>query len=468
MKKYILLTLVLLAVIIFGCRPRAGYYYIESNKTLEMPSERSYEFIPTKAIGKETITKGTDKFIDKTNFEVIDSTLAGVKSISISKGGVRVTVAHASFNFLKDKYGLYDGIRHPLWDTYWPILHLLDGAPASYTIDNNQIYQAYSVIPFIPCIMEMYRTNNNKILLDNFNRAFAEGRVQPPNQHDKRTTQEIKSMMEGYMGQPYCSLYYKNNIVFFVKVENLGTEKIKLWPIRESVVIDNTNSQYNALDKGNVKEILSKWESKLNAIPQGKNNPQIGLHLCKKAADKQPDQGSTVYEKGMMVFAVDAQMPGAIAGIKVGDILTEIDRAPNEIPASAAKRLISSFKDKEKINMMTQLDSEEDITKLLSTKVPSDKINVTLLRNGQVIKKSLKLMSADDLPRPNVIRLLGGGNVYPSVVYDGFLVFDTAAMLNNYQTGSTIKLIIPLIGTRFDAADLPVRSYEYEFEFKLE
>ncbi len=77
-------------------------------------------------------------------------------------------------------------------------------------------------------------------------------------------------------------------------------------------------------------------------------------------------------------------------------------------------------------------------------------------------------MSADDLPRPPVIKLLDGGNVYPSVVYDGFLVFDTLAMLNNYKEGSTIKLIIPLIGTSFDAADLPVRSYEYEFEFKMD
>lgn len=453
-----------------SCRPRAGYYYIESNKMLEMPSEKSYEFIPTKAIGKETITRGTDKFIDKTNFEVINSTLSGVKSISISKGGVRVTVAHASFNFLKDKYGLYDGIKHPLWNTYWPTLHLLDGAPASYTVDNIQIYQPYIVIPFNPCIMEMYRTNNNKILLDDFNRAFAEGRIQPPYQTDKRTTQEIKSMMEGVIGQPFCSFYYKSNIVFYIKVENLGTEKIRLWPIRESVVVDNTNSQYNALDKGNVieKEILSKWDSKLNTIPRGKNNPQIGLHLCKKPVDKQPYQGYTVYEKGMMVFAVDAKMPGAIAGIKVGDILTEIDRTPDKIPASGMQRLFLNFKEKKDVNMMTQLDSEEDITKLLSTKVPGDNINVTLLRNGQVIKKSLKLMSADDFPRPPDIRLLGGGNVYPSVIYDGFLVFDTAAMLNNYQKGSTIKLIVPLIGTRFDAADLPVRSYEYEFEFKLE
>ena len=471
MKKNIFLSLViLLAVIMSGCGGRGGYYYIESNKMLKMPDEIIYEFIPIKAIGKETITKGTDKFIDKTNFEIITKNLGDLKSISISKGGVRVTVAHASFNFLKDKYGLYDGIKHPLSERSWPLLHLWDGGPAYYTIDNNEIYQPYSVIPFNPCVMEMYRTNNNKTLLDDFNRAFAEGRIQPPYPSDGRTTQEIKSSMEGVIGQPYCSFYYKSNIVFYVKVENLGAEKIRLWPIRESVVVDNTNSQFNALDNVIVKEkqILSKWESKRKTIPKGNNNPQLGLHLCKKPADKQPDPGYTVYEQGLMVFAVDAQMPGANAGIKVGDIFREIDRAPNEIPASAAKRFFSSFKNKEDISMMTQIASEEDITRLLSTKVPGDTINVTLLRNGQMIKKSLKLMSADDLPRPPDIRLLGGGNVYPDVIYDGYLVFDTAAMLNNYQKGSTIKLIIPLIGTRFDAADLPVRSYEYEFEFKLE
>lgn len=345
MKKSIITSSALLvAVIMSGCGSRINYQYIESNKMLEVPSEKSYEFIPIKAAGKETITKGTDKFIDRTNFEVVNSTIDGVKSISISKGGVRVTVAHASFNFLQDKYGLYDGMQHPLWNTYWPTLHLLDGVAASYMIDNNQIYQPYSIIPFNPCMIEVYRTDNNKTVLENFNRAFAEGRIQPLDTAGQRTTQEIKSMMEGVIGQPYCSSYYKSNIVFNLRVENLGTEKIRLWPTRESVVVDKTNSQYNALDKKEVEEILNKWETKLEAIPRGRNNPQIGLHLLKKPANEQPYPGYTVYEKGLMVFAVDAQMPGEMAGIKVGDILTEIDRAPNEIPASAVKRFFSSSK----------------------------------------------------------------------------------------------------------------------------
>ena len=443
MKKYIFLSSALLvAVIMSGCG-RHVYYNIESNKMFGMPSTNvNYEFIPIKATGKETITKGTDKFIDKSNFEVSYSTQADTKSVSISKGGIQVTVAHSSFNFLRDKYGLYDGIKHPLSGKYYPILHLWYGTPVHYTIDNHQIYQIYSIVPFNQCIMEMYRSNNNKILLDTFNRAFTEGSIQPY-LGDQKTTQEIKSMMEErVIGQPYCSSYLKRNVVFYVKVENLGIEKIRLWPIQQSVVIDSTNTQYKSLNKEIVDNILSKWKSKLNSIPQGRNNPQIGLHLSKKPADKQPYQGYTVYENGMIVRAVDAHMPGAIAGILVGDLIKKIDQVP--------------------------VNSEEDIAKSLSTKVPGDRITVTLGRNGKVIITPLKLMSADDLPRPPDIRLLAGGDVYPSVVYDGFLVFDMSAMLYTYREGSTIKLIIPLIGTSFDAGDRPIRSFEYEFEFKLD
>jgi hypothetical protein len=389
--------LLLLAVIMSGCYRNVSCY-IQSNKMLEMPSNINYEFIPTKASGKETITKGADKIIDKDNFTISHSTLSGLKFIAISKGGVKVTVAHASFNYLKDRYGLYDGIRHPLSDKKDTVLHLWNGNPAHYYVDNKKIYQAYSVVPFNQCIIEMHRTENNKILLGHFNKAYAEGVIQP--YYETRTSQEIKAMMEGVIGQPYCSSYYKSHIVFNIKVENLGIEKIKLWPIQQSVVIDNANAQYNSLDKETIDNMLSTWISRLNLIPRGKDNPQIGLHLISKASDKQPYQGYTVYEEGMLVTAVDAKMPGAIAGIKIGDIIKEIDRVPGKVPASAMKLLFGSSDEKKDINMMTRLESEEDITKLLSTKKPGDNINVTLLRNGQVIKKSLKLMSADDLPRP--------------------------------------------------------------------
>lgn len=466
-RNVISIILLLVAFIMTGCGTRPVYKYIQSNKMMEMPSDINYEFIPTKAMGQETITQGTDKIIDKDNFTISHSTLSGLKFISISKGGVKVTAAHASFNYLKDRYGLYDEIKHSLSGGGYPILHLWSGTPVHYSVDNNQVYQTYTNVPFHRCLTEVYRSDDNKRLFDEFSKLFAEGSIQP--YVSNLTIQETRFMMERTIGQAYCSSYYKYNIAFILIVENLGTEKIKLWPIQDSVIVDNTNTQYNSLDKGVVDNILLSWREKLKNIPDSIVNPHMGLHLIKKPVDKQPYQGYTVYEEGMMVTAVDAKMPGAIAGIKVGDIIKEIDRVPGQVSASAMKRLFGSSDEKKDINMMTRLESEEDITKLLSTKKPGDNINVTLLRNGQVIKKSLKLMSEFDIPRPRRgVKLLAGGNVYPGVIYDGHLVFDTLLMLKNYEKGSTIKLIIPLIGTSFDAADRPIRSFEYEFEFTLD
>jgi hypothetical protein len=460
------IILLLVAFIMSGCAARPVYKYIQSNKMMEMPSDINYEFIPTKAMGQETITQGTDKIIDKDNFTISHSTLSGLKFISISKGGVKVTVAHASFNYLKDRYGLYDEIKHSLSGGGYPILHLWSGTPVHYSVDNNQVYQTYTKVPFHECVTEVYRNDDNKILLDEFNKLFAEGSIQP--YPSTLTTQETKFLMERTIGQEFCSSYYKYNIAFYLKVENLGTEKIRLWPIQESVIVDSTNTQYNSLDKREVDNILLSWRKKLKNMPDSIVNPHTGLHLIKKPADKQRYQGYTVYEEGMMVSAVDPKMPGEIAGIRVGDIITEIDRVPGQVPASAMKRLLGGSDDKKDINTMKRLESGEDIKKLLSTKIPGDKINLTLLRNGQVIKKSLKLMSEFDIPRPRGVKLLAGGNVYPGVIYDGHLVFDTLLMLKNYEKGSTLKLIIPLIGTSFDAADRPIRSFEYEFEFTLD
>lgn len=96
-----------------------------------------------------------------------------------------------------------------------------------------------------------------------------------------------------------------------------------------------------------------------------------------------------------------------------------------------------------------------------------DQINVTLLRNNVKKKIDLRLMSADDWPKPKPIKVLAGGNVYPNVIYDGFLVFDTQAMLNNYFKGAMIKLILPLIGTEFTASDTPIHSFDFESDFKM-
>ena len=65
------------------------------------------------------------------------------------------------------------------------------------------------------------------------------------------------------------------------------------------------------------------------------------------------------------------------------------------------------------------------------------------------------------------IKILSGGNVYPGVEYDGYLVFKGSAMSRNLKPGSRIKLIMPMIGVKFDASDTPIKSLDLEFNFKL-
>jgi hypothetical protein len=100
-------------------------------------------------------------------------------------------------------------------------------------------------------------------------------------------------------------------------------------------------------------------------------------------------------------------------------------------------------------------------------KVPGDKVNITVLRDKVKTDFEVTLISADQWTKPQPIKVLAGGNVYPRVVYDGFLVFDTEAMLNNYKKGSIIKLIIPSIGTEFTASDTAIHSFDFEFDFVM-
>jgi hypothetical protein len=113
------------------------------------------------------------------------------------------------------------------------------------------------------------------------------------------------------------------------------------------------------------------------------------------------------------------------------------------------------------------ISKDEDVSVTLSNKLPGDKIEATILRDNVKKRIELRLMSADDWPKPKPINVLAGGNVYPNVIYDGFLVFDTEAMLNNFFKGAMIKLIIPLIGTEFTASDTPIHSFDFEFDFKM-
>jgi membrane-associated protease RseP (regulator of RpoE activity) len=182
--------------------------------------------------------------------------------------------------------------------------------------------------------------------------------------------------------------------------------------------------------------------SKFEKLPDGRQNPQLGLRLGKRPAKVQPDKDNTIYDAGLIVNVVDNNMPGSIAGIIVGDLLTTINGII--------------------------VNSVADVSNTLSIKRPGEQIKVTIIRGKQIIEKTVILKSDYDMPKPKNVKALAGGNIYPSVIYDGFIIFNTESMLNNFRKGSTIKLIIPLIGTRFDAADLPVRSYDYEFTFNLD
>jgi hypothetical protein len=58
-------------------------------------------------------------------------------------------------------------------------------------------------------------------------------------------------------------------------------------------------------------------------------------------------------------------------------------------------------------------------------------------------------------------------DIYPNVEFSGFLVFKGSPISRNLVTGSIIRLILPMIGVRFDAADTPIQSIDLEFNFKL-
>jgi hypothetical protein len=442
-----LLVLFIASLFLNGC---AKFSVIDSTKQLENPKVVNVEFVPIKAEGKETITKGTEKVVDKTGFKIDRVKVNGMDGISISKSDVKVTVAQATFNFLKNQYGMKEAVVHPLAGENYKMMHVWGpwDAPAFkawYKADSKGIYQVYDMVPFNKCIIETYKNDANKELLNDFQQAFAEGKILPFLGNDKRTPQEIKAQMEGLIGQPYCSEYYKSNIVYYVKIENLGSEKIRLWPVEESVIVDNNNSQYKSASKDGLDLLLKPWYERLSKLPKGKDNPVVGVYLSKKVSDNSRSAGYTQYEDGMMVFGVERNLPADVAGIADGDTILEVNGK--------------------------SIDDMGDFQKALSNKIPGDVVKVRVLKKGNskdVREIDVKLMSADQWTKPSNIRVLAGGNVYPNVIYDGYLVFDTLAMLNNYKTGSEVKLIIPLIGTSFDASDKPIHSFDFEFDFKLE
>lgn len=431
MKKE-LITILFLAFLFNGCSPM---FTIKTGDLLESPKDIKTNFIPIRAEGKETITKGTEKSVDKKGFKIEKSNLLGMQAISISRANVKVTVAHASYTILKDSFGLTGAMNHPLPKTTFTPMHVWGpyDAPAFralYKTDNSDTYQVYDVVPFYKCVIETYRNEENKKLLEEFQKAFNEGKIRPFAYNDKRSPQEIKLQMEGLIGEPHCSAYVKNNVVFYVQIENYGDEKIRLWPVQESVIIDTNNAQYKALPQVEISKLLESWDKILKELPTGKVNPVLGIHFNKSSSND-----------GALVLAVVKGLSAFKSGIEKGDVIVKIDE----------KAILNA----------------DGIRPALSTKSPGDTITVDVLRNKSEKKFRIKLMSADQWPRPKPIKALSGGNVYPKVIYDGFLVFDTEAMLNNYTKGSVIKLIIPLIGTEFTASDTPIHSFDFEFDFEM-
>lgn len=155
MRK-ILLVIFVASLLLNGC---ARHSIVDSTKQLENPNTINVEFVPIKAEGKETITKGTEKVVDKDAFKVEKVKVNGINGISISKSDVKVTVAQADFNFLKEQYGLKEALIHPLAGDNYKLMHVWGpwDAPAFqawYKADSKGIYQVFDTVPFYKCIIE--------------------------------------------------------------------------------------------------------------------------------------------------------------------------------------------------------------------------------------------------------------------------------------------------------------------------
>jgi hypothetical protein len=116
------------------------------------------------------------------------------------------------------------------------------------------------------------------------------------------------------------------------------------------------------------------------------------------------------------------------------------------------------------VGTQNELFAHNAIRAALRNRRPGDIVDVAVWRDKKKQIVKVPLIRAGDRRLAKAPQPIAGGNVFPNVAYDGFLtfVYDEA---HDTSANSGFKLIIPLIGVEFNAADVPIRSYDFEVDF---
>ncbi len=418
-------VIIIVALFSAGC---GIHREVEISKKFPPPQKNDFQLIPELGRGKEIITRGDGKevLVDTVNFEIINDEIRGKSKDFI------ITIKHVRFDEIAKKYGVPISISHPLDQKYKPY-HSTGpwDAPAFrtfYRSEHNYPYQEVLIVPFYtPKKPEIFRSEKNDRIYKDLQSDFASGKIQPLTLlGDQRSPREIKDQMSELIGQPYYDRYFANTSMFYVSIENRGDNKIRLWPRENSVLINELNQQYEPLPKANVDEeyeIWRKYVDEWNSAYKGK--PSLGLMLHKKEMD------------GLYIISLVDGGPAQKAGVKKDSKIISLNG--------------------KKINEV------KDLLKILDYKEAGEEVELKVKdENGENHEYTLILESGDHFAKNEVITVLDGGNIYPRVAYDGYLLFRAAGA---NVAGSKFRLIIPLIASDFNAADVPFRSYELEFNF---
>jgi PDZ domain len=426
-----------LIIYVLACAP-AHNRHIYIDKDFNFPAPIKTDFIPNSAEGKETTTKilsdGLQKKVSSAGFNAEIFKYGGRQSIKLTKDNVEVLVTHCSFDYLKDEYGLISVVWHPLGDGKHFAYHTQKKGDVYYKAEKNTVYQLYWDVPFYSPIFEIYRNKIHRDVLNMFKKDMTQ-HISFPIQlvpSFGKTKTEIKNNLEPLIGQKYVKGYYRDDIVFYVKVKNMGNEKIRMWPEKEAVVIDlETDSQYPAYSAESLKAVTSKFNKEWSNLYEKREEPFLGVLVGRERKNKNQ----------LKILYVSPNSPAEQSGLKEGDIIDKIDDKKIEIGA--------------------------DFAVIFIDKLSGDTIKVIIDRNGTKINKSVVVGDRKNMRYRPPIKILSGGNIYPGVEYDGYLVFKGSAMSRNLRLGSQIKLIMPMIGVNFDASDTPINSLDLEFNFKL-